>query len=77
MNNIDLWRQAAEDIAWYRAPTRILDGSNPPFYRWYPDGVTNACYNAFRQDTARYHAHHCRQRALGYAGYHRRSGDTG
>ncbi len=46
MNNIDLWRQAAKDVAWYRAPTRILDSSNPPFYRWYPDGVTNACYNA-------------------------------
>ena len=24
----------------------MLDDSNPPFYRWYPDGVTNACYNA-------------------------------
>ena len=23
-----------------------MDDSNPPFYRWYPDGVTNACYNA-------------------------------
>ena len=46
MNNIDLWRQAAEDIAWYRAPTQTLDSSNPPFYRWFPDGVTNACYNA-------------------------------
>jgi propionyl-CoA synthetase len=46
MSNIELWRQAAEDIAWYQAPTEILDSSNPPFYRWYPDGVTNACYNA-------------------------------
>jgi propionyl-CoA synthetase len=23
-----------------------LDDSNPPFNRWFPDGVTNACYNA-------------------------------
>jgi propionyl-CoA synthetase len=46
MTTTDLWRQAAENIHWYRAPTTILDDSNPPFYRWYPDGVTNACYNA-------------------------------
>jgi propionyl-CoA synthetase len=46
MNNIELWRQAAEDIHWYQAPTTVLDSSNPPFYRWFPDGVTNVCYNA-------------------------------
>jgi propionyl-CoA synthetase len=41
-----LWRRAAADIHWYQAPATLLDDSNPPFYRWYPDGVTNACYNA-------------------------------
>ncbi len=46
MTNIELWQQAAEDIHWYQAPTTVLDSSNPPFYRWFPDGVTNACYNA-------------------------------
>jgi len=46
MKNKKLWQQAADDIFWYQAPTRILDDSNPPFYRWYPDGITNACYNA-------------------------------
>ena len=46
MTNTDLWKQAAENIHWFRAPTTVLDDSNPPFYRWYPDGVTNACYNA-------------------------------
>lgn len=40
------WQQAADDIFWYTAPEKLLDDSNPPFYRWYPDGVTNACYNA-------------------------------
>ena len=24
----------------------MLDGSAAPFYRWYPDGVMNTCYNA-------------------------------
>jgi propionyl-CoA synthetase len=46
MTSIDLWRRAANDIHWYQAPGTVLDDSNPPFYRWYPDGVTNACYNA-------------------------------
>jgi propionyl-CoA synthetase len=46
MSDIAMWQQAAEDIFWYEKPSTVLDDSNPPFYRWYPDGVTNACYNA-------------------------------
>ncbi len=40
------WMEAAADVHWYRAPTELLDSSNPPFYRWFPDGEINACYNA-------------------------------
>ena len=46
MVNTELWRQAADNIHWFQAPDKVLDDSNPPFYRWFPDGVTNACYNA-------------------------------
>ncbi|KAA1194031.1 propionyl-CoA synthetase [Pseudohalioglobus sediminis] len=46
MTNTELWQQAAGNIHWYKAPTTVLDESNPPFYRWFPDGTTNACYNA-------------------------------
>ena len=46
MSDEQIWQDAAENIHWYQRPTRLLDDSNPPFYRWYPDGVTNACYNA-------------------------------
>jgi propionyl-CoA synthetase len=46
VKNSELWQQAADDIFWYQAPRQLLDDSNPPFYRWYPDGITNACYNA-------------------------------
>ena len=46
MSDSQVWRNAAEDVYWYQAPTTVLDDSNPPFYRWFPDGVTNACYNA-------------------------------
>ncbi|MGE3286258.1 MAG: propionyl-CoA synthetase [Pseudonocardia sp.] len=40
------WLGAAEAIDWTRAPTRALDGSDPPFYRWFPDGELNVCHNA-------------------------------
>ena len=40
------WAEAARLVHWIKAPTQILDDSEPPFYRWYPDGVINACYNA-------------------------------
>ncbi len=41
-----MWREAAEDIHWYKSPSQLLDDSQPPFYRWFADGMTNACYNA-------------------------------
>ncbi len=40
------WQEAANDIFWFKKPTKILNKSNPPFYKWYEDGVTNTCYNA-------------------------------
>jgi len=40
------WGKAAEGIDWYRKPTVVLDSSSPPFYRWFPDGVMNTCFNA-------------------------------
>ena len=46
MDNKKLWQEAADDIFWYRKPEQLLDSSNPPFFRWYPDGITNVCYNA-------------------------------
>ncbi len=40
------WKEISEDIFWYKKPTKILNKSNPPFYKWFEDGVTNSCYNA-------------------------------
>jgi propionyl-CoA synthetase len=40
------WADAARAIDWSREPTVILDSSNPPFYRWFPDGELNTCDNA-------------------------------
>ena len=40
------WSEAADCIQWYHRCSKILDCSNPPFYRWFPDGELNTCYNA-------------------------------
>jgi propionyl-CoA synthetase len=40
------WGEAAKGIDWYREPSVVLDASNPPFYRWFADGVLNTCFNA-------------------------------
>ncbi len=40
------WLDAAAEIDWSVQPTRALDKSNPPFYRWFPDGELNVAHNA-------------------------------
>ncbi len=40
------WLKAAEAIDWAVEPRRGLDDADPPFYRWFPDGVMNTCHNA-------------------------------
>src|SRR6201995_4171488 len=40
------WADAAKNIDWYQPPSVVLDDSNPPFYRWFPDGTLNPCFNA-------------------------------
>ena len=40
------WLEAAGNIHWEKSPTIAIDESKPPFYHWFPDGRTNACYNA-------------------------------
>ena len=40
------WQEASDDIFWFKKPTKILNKSNPPFFKWFEDGVTNTCYNA-------------------------------
>ncbi|WP_025322796.1 propionyl-CoA synthetase [Deferrisoma camini] len=40
------WAEAAEQISWTKKWDRVLDDSNPPFYRWFVGGELNTCYNA-------------------------------
>ena len=45
-NPEEFWSDVANDIFWYKKPTKILNSNNPPFYKWFQDGKTNTCYNA-------------------------------
>ncbi len=40
------WGEAAKSITWYKEPEVVLDDSNAPFYKWFPGGKMNTCYNA-------------------------------
>ena len=40
------WGDAAEAVHWYQNGTKVLDDSNPPFYRWFSGATVNTCYNA-------------------------------
>ena len=45
-NPEEFWKKVSDDIFWFKKPSKILNKSNPPFYKWYEDGITNTCYNA-------------------------------
>lgn len=45
----EYWKEKAKSIEWENFPTKILDDSNSPFYKWFPDGKLNFCYNALER----------------------------
>ncbi|KIQ13796.1 propionyl-CoA synthetase [Rhodococcus sp. MEB064] len=46
------WLDAARAVDWESAPTRALDSTTPPFYRWFPGGTLNTCVNALDRHVA-------------------------
>ena len=46
------WGEAAAGIDWIKPWDRVLDDSNPPFYRWFAGGELNTCYNAVDRHVA-------------------------
>ncbi|WP_163339065.1 propionyl-CoA synthetase [Desulfopila sp. IMCC35008] len=45
-NPEEFWGEAAKGITWYKWCDKVLDDSNPPFYRWFKGGKMNTCFNA-------------------------------
>jgi acetyl-CoA synthetase len=39
------WAAQAEGLEWFQKWTRVLDDSDPPFYKWFAEGTLNASYN--------------------------------
>ncbi|ASY58668.1 AMP-binding protein [Sinorhizobium sp. CCBAU 05631] len=39
------WSEAAGAIDWFERPRRIFDAELGTYGHWFPDGVTNTCYN--------------------------------
>ncbi|WP_037469074.1 AMP-binding protein [Sinorhizobium fredii] len=39
------WSEAAEAIDWFEKPRLIFDAERGTYGHWFPDGVTNSCYN--------------------------------
>jgi len=53
-NREKFWAEQAEHLHWFKKWDKILDDSNPPFYKWFTGGKTNIVYNALdrHQQTA-------------------------
>ncbi|MCU0703810.1 MAG: acetate--CoA ligase [Fimbriiglobus sp.] len=39
------WASHAESLHWFKKWDTVLDDSNPPFFKWFTGGITNASYN--------------------------------
>jgi len=47
LENIEeFWDRRARALIWFKYWDKVLDDSNPPFYRWFVGGVTNITINA-------------------------------
>jgi len=40
------WEARAATVDWYQPWERVLDDSNPPFFKWFTGGKTNIVLNA-------------------------------
>jgi acetyl-CoA synthetase len=42
-NYREFWARVAGELDWFKPWDKVLDDSNPPFYRWFVGGELNAC----------------------------------
>ena len=49
-----LWGELAGELDWYQKWDRVLDDSNPPFYKWFVGGKTNIVQNALDRHVKTY-----------------------
>jgi acetyl-CoA synthetase len=45
-NPMEFWAEKAKAIDWFKPADKVLDDSNPPFYKWFSGAELNVSYNA-------------------------------
>jgi acetyl-CoA synthetase len=48
------WAEQAKELSWYEPWTKVLDTSEPPFYKWFVGGKTNIVLNALDRHQSTY-----------------------
>ena len=48
------WAERAEELEWTKKWDRVLDDSNPPFFKWFVGGMTNIVQNALDRHVKTY-----------------------
>jgi len=46
------WAELARDIDWFTEPSRIFDGNDGVYGRWFPDAAGNTCHNCVDRHVA-------------------------
>jgi acetyl-CoA synthetase len=44
-NPAEFWAEKGKAIHWFKPWEKVLDDSNPPFFKWFSEGVLNVAYN--------------------------------
>ncbi len=44
-NYAQFWENFANELHWFSHWDKVLDDSNPPYYKWFTNAKTNICYN--------------------------------
>ena len=44
-DRLSYWADRARELHWHKPFETVLDWSNPPFAKWFPDGKINVAYN--------------------------------
>ena len=50
----ECFKEYSDLLDWYQPYYKILDSSNPPFYKWFVGGKLNACYNCIDRHLPKY-----------------------
>ena len=45
-NPQEFWAEKAKALDWYKTWDKVLDDSNPPFFKWFQGATLNISYNA-------------------------------